>query len=139
MILFRFDPLLELRNKSFVFLFFSYFVGTIYFLGFLYALPRFFEYKTEFTRLRLVEKAADSNRTEYVEYLVVVHYLGKSRVYQYCVHLSKFSGRKKNRRPIIFFSLSSSLQCFSKYFAVVHVVLFQRRIDSEHQRKFKFC
>ena len=75
--------------KNFKYLFFSKIVVTIFCLGFIYSLPRFFEYKTEVRRERLAIYSLDANYTEYVDYLVITNKLLNNLIYQYIVHLSK--------------------------------------------------
>ena len=67
---------------------FSYIVGTIYCLGLIYSLPRFFEYRTDLKRESYDVSSPFENNTMHVEYYLVIHRLGESRIYQYCVHLS---------------------------------------------------
>jgi hypothetical protein len=67
------------------FLPFSYIVITIYALGLLYSLPRFFEYETEVQRETLT---IGDNLTELFEHLVVTNKLLDNHLYHYIVHLS---------------------------------------------------
>jgi hypothetical protein len=66
--------------------FFSYIVLGIYCSGFIYSLPRFFEYKTELRREQLTVM---ENFTEYVEHTVIKNKVLHNRLYHYIVHLSK--------------------------------------------------
>ena len=59
---------------------------TIYCFGFIYSLPRFFEYKTE---VRSEKLTVLENYTEYIAHLVIKNKLDNSTIYQYTVHLSK--------------------------------------------------
>jgi hypothetical protein len=68
------------------FFFSSYIVVTIYCLGFIYSLPRFFEYKAE---KRSEKLAVSDNDTEYFTHVVIKNKLHNSTIYQYTVHLSK--------------------------------------------------
>ncbi|CAF0983439.1 unnamed protein product [Adineta steineri] len=65
-----------------------YIVLIIYCLGFIYSLPRFFEYKTELQREQLI---VIENFTEYVEHLVITNKVLENRLYQYIVHLILYS------------------------------------------------
>ncbi|CAF1441869.1 unnamed protein product [Adineta steineri] len=65
-----------------------YIVVTIYCLGFIYSLPRWFEYKTEVQSENLTEF---DNYTEFVDYLVIKNNLHNSKIYQYAVHLILYS------------------------------------------------
>lgn len=58
----------------------------IYCSGFIYSLPRFFEYKTE---VRREELTVIENYTEYIDHLVIKNKLHNSKIYQYTVHMSK--------------------------------------------------
>jgi hypothetical protein len=55
-------------------------------LGFIYSLPRFFEYKTEVQSENLTVL---DNYTESITYVVIKNKLQNSTIYQYTVHLSK--------------------------------------------------
>ncbi|CAF4408593.1 unnamed protein product [Rotaria sp. Silwood2] len=65
-----------------------YIVVTIYCLGFIYSLPRFFEYKAE---IRREELTVVDNYTEYYDHVVVTNKLHNSTIYQYTVHLILYS------------------------------------------------
>jgi hypothetical protein len=65
---------------------FSYIVVTIYCLGFIYSLPRFFEYKTEVQSEKLT---VTENFTEYIDHILITNKALENRLYQYIVHLSK--------------------------------------------------
>ncbi|CAF4051165.1 unnamed protein product, partial [Rotaria magnacalcarata] len=65
-----------------------YIVVTIYCLGFIYSLPRFFEYKTEVRREQL---AVIENYTEYIDHIVIKNKLLNNSFYQYTVHLILYS------------------------------------------------
>ncbi|CAF1279219.1 unnamed protein product [Adineta ricciae] len=65
-----------------------YIVVTIYCLGFIYSLPRFFEYKTGVERVNFTNF---ENETEFVDYTVIENKLQKSPIYQYTVHLILYS------------------------------------------------
>ncbi|CAF4897668.1 unnamed protein product, partial [Rotaria sp. Silwood1] len=65
-----------------------YIVVTIYCLGFVYSLPRFFEYKTE---VRREELTVFDNYTEYFDHIVITNKLQSSSIYQYTVHLILYS------------------------------------------------
>lgn len=67
----------------------SYIVLTIYCMGFIYSLPRFFEYKTEAQSEILITA---ENTTEFVDHLVITSQVLHNRAYQYVVHLSKSRG-----------------------------------------------
>ena len=65
---------------------FSYIVLTIFVLGFVYSLPRFFEYQTDVQTEILT--VAD-NLTENYEHLVITNKVLDNRIYHYIVHLGK--------------------------------------------------
>ena len=81
----------------------------IYALGFIYSLPRFFEYKTEIRREKLIEII---NETEYVEHLVIVNNFLRNRVYHWIVHLSK----KTNEEFLFFLNLIWILSALYSFF-----------------------
>ncbi|CAF3849136.1 unnamed protein product [Rotaria sordida] len=66
----------------------GYIVVTIYCLGFIYSLPRFFEYKTE---VRREELSVFENYTEYIDHIVISNKLHNSSIYQFTVHLILYS------------------------------------------------
>ncbi|CAF1231306.1 unnamed protein product [Rotaria sordida] len=66
----------------------SYIVVIIYCFGFIYSLPRFFEYKTELQRETLT---IIGNLTEYIDHFVIENKVLENRVYQYIVHLILYS------------------------------------------------
>ena len=78
----------------------SYIVATIYALGFIYSLPRFFEYKTEVQRENLTNF---ENVTEFYDYLVVKNNLQESQAYQYTVHLGRSNSARFNDLLLLFF------------------------------------
>jgi hypothetical protein len=69
----------------------SYIVVTIYCLGLVYSLPRFFEYKTIVQREEYIVSPDIDNHTEYIDYLVITNRLQDSTAYQYSVHLSRLT------------------------------------------------
>lgn len=89
----------------------SYIVVTIYCLGLIYSLPRFFEYKTEERREILTEF---DNYTEYISHVVIKNKLHNSTIYQYTVHLSKKIKQNKcfcfSLENILFLALYSLFQ-----------------------------
>ncbi|CAF3551725.1 unnamed protein product [Rotaria sp. Silwood1] len=66
----------------------SYIVFTIYCFGLIYSIPRFFEYKTELQREKLI---LIGNLTEYIDHLVVSNKVLENHVYHYIVHLILYS------------------------------------------------
>lgn len=110
----------------------SYIVVTIYCLGFIYSLPRFFEYKTEVQRVNFTNF---ENETEFIDYTVIENKLQKSPIYQYTVHLSKFLLIHSSSSDI---SLCSFVQSFSKHSSTIDVIIFQCWTHSKCQRQFTF-
>ncbi|UJR36879.1 hypothetical protein I4U23_029592 [Adineta vaga] len=66
----------------------SYIVLTIYCLGFIYSLPRFFEYET---KLQHEELILVGNVTERIQHIVINNKVLQNRTYQYIVHLLLYS------------------------------------------------
>ncbi|CAF4176238.1 unnamed protein product [Rotaria sp. Silwood2] len=66
----------------------SYIAVAIYCFGFIYSIPRFFEYKTELQREKLT---LNGSLTEYVDHLVVANKVLQNHLYQYIVHLILYS------------------------------------------------
>lgn len=64
----------------------SYIVVIIFVLGFIYSLPRFFEYKTE---VQIEKLTIGENLTENYEHLVITNLVLDNRIYHYIVHLGK--------------------------------------------------
>ena len=110
----------------------SYIVVTIYCLGFIYSLPRFFEYKTGVERVNFTNL---ENETEFIDYTVIENKLLKSPIYQYTVHLSKLLLTCSNS-PNAF--LCSFVQSFPKYSSTIDVIVFQCWTHSKCQRQFAF-
>ena len=54
----------------------------VYCLGFIYSLPRFFEYKTE-VRNEILD--ISKNYTEYIEHILIKNKLHNNTIYQYTV------------------------------------------------------
>ena len=59
---------------------------TIFVLGFVYSLPRFFEYRTE---VQIEKLTIGENLTENFEHLVITNQVLDNRIYHYIVHLGK--------------------------------------------------